>query len=74
MKLKLSLLLVEQSYCQFHFYKYEKAESSLNEASKLQNLEFELTGKMGRRTKFQTFDNAHLTLDFKTREVNLKIE
>ena len=74
LKLKLSLLLVEQSYCQFHFYKHEKAKSSVQEALKLQNLNFELLGKLGRRTKFQQFDNAHLTLDFKTREVNLKID
>ena len=32
LKLKLSLLLVEQSYCQFHFYKHEKAEQSVQEA------------------------------------------
>lgn len=34
----------------------------------------ELTGKLGRRTKYQEFDCAHLTLDFKSREVNLKID
>lgn len=35
LKLKLSLLLIEQSYCQFHFYKHDKAENSINEALKL---------------------------------------
>lgn len=64
---------MEQSFCQFHFFKTEKAEKSINEALKLQNLDIELSGRLGRRTKFQTFDCAHLTLDFKTRAVNLKI-
>lgn len=34
----------------------------------------ELSGKLGRRTKFQEFDCAHLSLDFKSREVSLKID
>ena len=74
LKKKLSLLLIEQSYCQFHFYKHDKAENAINEALKLQNLDIELSGKLGRRTKWQVFDNAHLTLDFKNRAVNLNIE
>jgi hypothetical protein len=41
---------------------------------KLQNLDMELSGRLGRRTKFQEFDCAHLTLDFKSRAVNLKID
>lgn len=35
LKQKLGLLLIEQSYCQFHFYKHDKAENSINEALKL---------------------------------------
>jgi hypothetical protein len=27
-----SLLLVEQAYCQLHFYKYEESEESVNQA------------------------------------------
>ena len=37
-----TLLLSEFSYCQLHFYKYEKAEESLSEAKKLANLKIEL--------------------------------
>ena len=48
-----TLLLSEFSYCQLHFYKYEKAEESLSEAKKLANLKIEFSGKFGKRTRFQ---------------------
>jgi hypothetical protein len=45
--------LAEQHYAQLFFYKYEGAEASLKEARQLANLPLELTGKMGKRTKYQ---------------------
>ena len=53
-----TLLLSEFSYCQLHFYKYEKAEESLSEAKKLANLKIEFSGKFGKRTRFQKNDIA----------------
>ena len=67
-------LLCEQSYCLLHFYKYEKAEACLKEAQELIDLKIEFSGKLGRRTRFQTFDIAHLTLDFESRQAKLKID
>ena len=34
----LTMLLAEQSYCQMHFFKYERAEESINEAKRISNL------------------------------------
>ena len=33
----LTMLLAEQSYCQMHFFKYERAEESINEAKRISN-------------------------------------
>jgi len=67
-------LLCEQSYCLLHFYKYEKAEACLKEAQELIDLKIEFQGKLGRRTRYQTFDICHLTLDFESRQAKLKID
>ena len=48
----LCLLLAEQSYCFLHFYKYERAEAALKEAQEILNLNIELRGKLGKRTRF----------------------
>ena len=47
-----TLLLSEQSYCQLHFFKNERAEASLTEAKKIANLSIEFGGKLGKRTRF----------------------
>ena len=70
----ITLLHCEFSYCQLHFYQYEKAEASLDAAKKLCNLNVQFGGKLGRRTKFQQRDIAQLTVDFDTREVRLNIQ
>jgi len=46
------MLQAEQSYCQLHFYKNERAEASLNEAKNLCNLNIQFGGKLGKRTRF----------------------
>ena len=38
---------------------------------KLLNLNLKLTGKLGRRTKYQEFDIAQLVLDIENRDVQL---
>ena len=49
----LCFLYSEQHYCQIHFYKYEDAEQSINKAKQIALLPLELTGRMGKRTKYQ---------------------
>ena len=48
----LCFLYSEQHYCQIHFYKYEDAEQSINKAKEIALLPLELTGRMGKRTKY----------------------
>jgi hypothetical protein len=48
----LGLLLAEFSYCQLHFYKYDQSEQSVAEAMQLFNLNIQLTGKLGKRTRY----------------------
>jgi hypothetical protein len=50
LKITYSCLLAEQTYCLLHFYKYEKAEEAIKEASSHANLKMAYQGKMGRRT------------------------
>ena len=57
-KKKVAVLLVEQSYCYLNFYKYKKSKKCLKEAMKLLGLNLKLTGRLGRRTKYQEFDIA----------------
>lgn len=46
------MLLAEQSYCQLHFYKYEEAETSVKEGMSILGLKMDLTGRLGKRTKY----------------------
>ena len=57
-KKALALLYVEQSHCLLAFYKYKLAKQALKQALSLLGLSVKLTGKLGRRTKFQEFDIA----------------
>lgn len=67
----LALLLVEQSYCYLNFYKYKKAKACIKEAMGHAGLSLKLTGRLGRRTKYQVFDIAQLVLDVENREVKV---
>jgi hypothetical protein len=70
----LCFLYSEQHYCQIHFYKYEDAEQSINKAKEIALLPLELTGRMGKRTKYQIQNIAQLTLDLSKEQVNLEIK
>lgn len=70
----ITMILSEQSYCFLHFYKNEKAEACLTEATKLSKLNIQFSGKMGKRTRFQQRDIAQLTVDFDSRDVRLNIQ
>ena len=66
-----AMLLVEHSHCLLAFYKYKQAKKALKRALSLLGLNLKLTGKLGRRTKFQEFDIAQLVLDLKNRQVEV---
>ncbi|CDW87054.1 tetratricopeptide repeat protein 27 [Stylonychia lemnae] len=64
-------LLIEQSYCYLNFYKYKKCKKCIKDAMKILNLNLTLTGRLGRRTKYQEFDIAQLVLDIDNRDVQI---
>jgi hypothetical protein len=70
-KRDLALLLVEQSHCYLNFYKYNQAKVCIKRALELLDLKIKLTGRLGRRTKYQDFDIAQLVLDVENREVKV---
>lgn len=59
-------LLIEYSNCALNFYKYTKAERALESAKELMGLKLNLTGKLGKRTKYQTFDIPQLVLNIES--------
>ena len=61
-----ALLHAEFSYCALVFHKYQLAEEQVSQAQKDIGLQVALTGRLGRRTKYQTFDTAQLVLDAKS--------
>ena len=66
------LLLAEYSHSCIQFWKYEDCENSIKEAFDLSGIEIDLAGKLGRLTKFQTFDTACLILDIHSKDVEMK--
>jgi hypothetical protein len=70
-KKALALLLVEHSHCYINFYKYKQAKACIKRALELLGLKIKLTGRLGRRTKYQDFDVAQLVLDVENREVQV---
>lgn len=62
-------LWIEYSHCCLTFFKYSKAESALETARGLIGLKLNLTGKLGKRTKYQTFDIPQLVLNIETESV-----
>ncbi|CAG9317586.1 unnamed protein product [Blepharisma stoltei] len=63
-----ALLLVEYSRCLLYYLQYEQSEQALLQAQELAGLSFNLTGKLGVRTKFQTFKTAQLVLETRSSE------
>ncbi len=68
-KKELAMLLIEQSHCYLNFYKYKQAKRCIKRALEVLELNIKLTGRLGRRTKYQEFDVAQLVLDIQNREV-----
>jgi hypothetical protein len=70
-KKELAILLIEQSHCYLNFYKYKQGKQCIKRALELLDLKIKLTGRLGRRTKYQDFDIAQLVLDVENREVKV---
>jgi len=62
-------LWIEYSNCCLTFYKYSKAEQALENSRQLMGIKLNLTGKMGKRTKYQTFDIPQLVLNIENEVV-----
>ena len=64
------LYYIEYANCCLNFYKYSKAEEALEKARSLIGIKLNLTGKMGKRTKYQKFDVPQLVLDIENEMVD----
>ena len=63
-------LLIEKSFNYLRYYNYKKCTTTIEEAKKELNLDISLTGKYGKKTKYQTFSNPILVVDVKNKETN----
>jgi hypothetical protein len=57
------LLKLEKSFVGLRYYQYKEAKNLIEEAKNLFDLKIELTGKLGRKTRFQDFDVAVLVVN-----------
>jgi len=69
-----SLLKIEESYYALRFYRYKESEELLESAREELKLKIELTGRLGRLTKYQEFDSAILVVDTKSSTLTNKVE
>ena len=63
-------LLVEKSFNYIRYYNYKKCTSTIEESKQKLNLDISLTGKFGKKTKYQTFSNPILVVDVKNEQNN----
>ena len=70
----MSMVQAEYSYPLICYWKYEECEEIILDAIDRQGLKCNLDGKMGRLTKFQSFDKAQLVLDIKSQDVSIRKE
>ena len=67
-KEQLACLQIEYGYAALSFFKYKLTEDLMKKASCTLNFHTELTGKLGKRTKYQTTSLPQLTLVIKETE------
>lgn len=63
-------LWIEYSNCLLTFYKYSLAEEALEYAREIIGIKLNLTGKLGKRTKYQCFDIPQLVLNIESESVD----
>ena len=63
-------ILIEKSFNYLRYYNYKKCTSTIEEAKRELNLDISLTGKYGKKTKYQTFSNPILVVDVKNKQEN----
>ena len=63
-------LWIEYSNCLLTFYKYSKSEEALEKAREIIGIKLSLTGKLGKRTKYQSFEIPQLVLNIETESVD----
>ena len=61
-------ILIEKSFNYIRYYNYKKCTSSIEESKQKLNLDISLTGKFGKKTKYQTFSNPILVVDVKNEQ------
>ena len=64
-------LIIEKSFNYIRYYNYKKCTSSIEESKQKLNLDISLTGKYGKKTKYQTFSNPILVVDVKNEQNNI---
>ena len=69
-----ALILVEKANCVLFYYCYSQAETAINTAQQLLNLKLNLTGRLGKRTKYQEEDIPVLVLEKESGTLNLNDE
>jgi tetratricopeptide (TPR) repeat protein len=63
LKLNLGMLNLEKSYFLLKYYKYKDAEDTIEKSKENFELKISLSGRLGRRTKYQEFDTAILVVE-----------
>ena len=63
-------LYIEKSFYYLRYYHYKKCIESTEKAKNYLNLNISLTGKMGKKTKYQTFETPILVVDIKNNNNN----
>jgi len=62
-------LKVEYGNILLYYYKYEKSLRAFQEAQALRKLNLKFTGRLGYKTKYQTFETAQLIVETQAQEV-----
>lgn len=69
-KNQLGLIKLEHSYYMLKYYKYKECENLVEGAKEDFNLKINLTGRLGRKTKYQVFDSAILVIEAQSSTLN----
>ncbi|CAF0767576.1 unnamed protein product [Rotaria sordida] len=68
-KIQQILFFIEITYISEYYYNWKQAETSKNRALEISGLEINLTGQLGKRTRYQINNTSQLLLDIKRKEL-----